>query len=76
MGMAFRETLCYKVVMPAGGTPPYPWIIVIERPDDYRAELENRPEIWAMGRTPEDAVAKLIGLYPERFAVAGVKWPR
>jgi hypothetical protein len=47
MGMAFRETLCYKVVMPAGGTPPYPWkltdkdgrVIILTGHPDYGQPL-------------------------------------
>ena len=44
-------------------------IVITRRKADYHAQIENRPEIWGCGQSPNAALGDLFRSHSELFAV-------
>lgn len=44
-------------------------IVVRKRGDDYHAWLDGHPEIWGCGKTPDEAIGKLITAHTDTFNI-------
>jgi hypothetical protein len=44
-------------------------IVVTERSGDFHACIEDHPEIWGSGKTPDEAIGSVVRCHRERFGI-------
>ena len=50
-------------------------VVITPRERDYHACIEDRPEIWRCGRTPDAALGNLATNHQERFNLTIARVP-